>query len=125
MRKVNNIVVVGVGQMGKGIAQICLMAGYNVTLLDIENEIIEIAVSYIENGLSMLETKGKLPEGLKIVDILSRMKKTTNFNEAVNDADLVIEAIVEKLDIKQKVCKEVLSILLTTVSLLPIHLVYG
>ena len=108
MKKVNNIVIVGVGQMGKGIAQVCLMAGYNVTLVDIKNEIIEKAVSYIENGLNKLETKGKLPEGLKTVDILSKMKKTTNLIEAVKDADFVIEAIIEKLDIKQKVCREVI-----------------
>ena len=108
MRKVNNIVVVGVGQMGKGIAQVCLMAGYNVTLVDIKNEIIEKAVTYIENGLNKLEIKGKLPEGFKSAVILAKMKKTTNMIEAVNDADFVIEAIIEKLDIKQKVCREVI-----------------
>ena len=108
MVKVNNIVVVGVGAMGKGIAQVCLMAGYNVTLVDIKEEIIEKAVSYIEKGLNKLETKGKLPEGMKAADILAKMKKTTNLTDAVHNADFVIEAIIEKLNIKQKVCGEVI-----------------
>ena len=108
MGKVNNIVVVGVGAMGKGIAQVCLMAGYNVTLVDMEDKIIENAVSYIEKGLNKLETKGKLPEGMKAADILAKMKETTNLIEAVHNADFVIEAIIEKLNIKQKVCGEVI-----------------
>ncbi len=108
MGKVNNIVVVGVGAMGKGIAQVCLMAGYNVTLVDIEDKIIENAVSYIEKGLDKLETKGKLPERMKAADILAKMKKTKNLIEAVHNADFVIEAIIEKLNIKQKVCGEII-----------------
>ena len=108
MVKVNNIVVVGVGAMGKGIAQVCLMAGYNVTLMDIEDTIIEKAVSYVEKGLNKLETKGKLPEGIKAADILAKMKRTTNLIDAVHNADFVIEAIIEKLNIKQKVCGEII-----------------
>lgn len=105
MRK---IVVVGVGDMGKGIAQVCLMAGNSVTLVDIGEEIIDKAVLYIENGLAKLETKGKLPKGITAADILAKMKKTTILSEAVKDADFVIEAIIEKLPIKQKVCKDVI-----------------
>ncbi|MFQ5980768.1 MAG: 3-hydroxyacyl-CoA dehydrogenase family protein [Candidatus Heimdallarchaeota archaeon] len=105
MRK---IVVVGVGDMGKGIAQISLMAGNRVTLVDIEDEIIEKAVLYIENGLTKLKAKGKLPEGITASDILAKMSKTTILSEAVKDADFVIEAIIEKLAIKQKVCTEVI-----------------
>ncbi|MFX0211615.1 MAG: 3-hydroxyacyl-CoA dehydrogenase family protein, partial [Candidatus Hodarchaeota archaeon] len=105
-RKVRTIGVIGVGQMGKGIAQVCLMAGYNVVLMDVQDEIIENAVSYIENGLNKLESKGKLTKGLTAANILDNMKTTTNLIDAVNDADYIIEAIIEKLDIKQKVCKE-------------------
>ncbi|UCG02846.1 MAG: 3-hydroxyacyl-CoA dehydrogenase family protein [Candidatus Heimdallarchaeota archaeon] len=105
MRKVNNIVVVGVGQMGKGIAQVCLMAGYNVTLMDIQEDIIKNAVNYIKNGLNKLESKGQLLGGLTTTGILKNLNTTTNLIDAVNDADYIIEAIIEKLDIKQKVCK--------------------
>jgi enoyl-CoA hydratase/3-hydroxyacyl-CoA dehydrogenase len=108
MRKVNNIVVIGVGQMGKGIAQVCLMAGYNVILMDVQDNIIENAVSYIEFGLNKLEKKEQLQEGLTKANILENMRTTTNLIEAVSDADYIIEAIVEKMDIKQKICKEAL-----------------
>ena len=107
MKKVNNIVVVGVGQMGKGIAQVCLMAGYNVILMDVQENIIENAVTYIENGLNKLEKKGQLRGGTA-ANILENIKTTTDLIDAVNDADYIIEAIIEKLDIKQKVCKEAL-----------------
>ncbi|MFX1254329.1 MAG: 3-hydroxyacyl-CoA dehydrogenase family protein [Promethearchaeota archaeon] len=105
MRKIKNVVVIGVGDMGKGIAQVCLMAGYNVTLVDIKDEIIEKAVSYIETGLKKLEAKNKL-SGLQAADILSKMKTTTNLKSAVTDAGFIFEAIIEKLDIKQKICRE-------------------
>ncbi|MHA2273851.1 MAG: 3-hydroxyacyl-CoA dehydrogenase family protein, partial [Candidatus Hodarchaeales archaeon] len=106
MQKTKKIVVVGVGEMGKGIAQVCLMAGYSVTLVDVQEEIIGKAVSYIENGLAKLESKGKLSEEARATDILAKLTSTTNLNEAVSDADIVIEAIIEKLAIKQTVCKE-------------------
>ncbi|MFX0050138.1 MAG: 3-hydroxyacyl-CoA dehydrogenase family protein [Candidatus Hermodarchaeota archaeon] len=108
MSKVKNITVVGVGQMGKGIAQVCLMAGYKVILMDVEDNIIENAVSYIKNGLTKLEEKGQLREGLTTDNILKNTKTTTNLIDAVIDADYVIEAIIEKLEIKQKVCRETL-----------------
>ena len=107
MKTTKNIVVVGVGQMGKGIAQISLMAGYKVTLMDIQDDLIDNAVSYIKNGLNKLESKGKLPKGVTKA-IIDNLKTTTNLIEAVTNADFVIEAIVEKVDIKQRICKEVL-----------------
>lgn len=108
MQKTKNIVVVGVGEMGKGIAQVCLMAGYGVTLVDVQHEIIERAVSYVENGLNKLESKGKLSEGVSAADILANMKTSTQLTDAVTNADFVIEAIIEKLAIKQAVCKDII-----------------
>ncbi len=108
MKTVENIIVVGVGQMGKGIAQLCLMAGYHVILNDVKNDIIKNAVTYIENGLKRLEKKGQLRGKLMVTDILARMETTTDLIEAVKEADFIIEAIVENLDIKQKVCKTAL-----------------
>jgi enoyl-CoA hydratase/3-hydroxyacyl-CoA dehydrogenase len=107
MKQVKTIVVIGVGQMGKGIAQICLMAGYNVILNDVNSDIINNAVTYIENGLLKLEKKKRLLGDLSTVNILEKMTTTTDLIEAVTKADYIIEAIVEKLDIKQKVCKAV------------------
>ncbi|MFW9916206.1 MAG: 3-hydroxyacyl-CoA dehydrogenase family protein [Candidatus Thorarchaeota archaeon] len=108
MQTKKKIAVIGVGEMGKGIAQVCLMAGYNVTLVDVQEEIIGKAVSYIETGLNKLEAKGKLSAGASAAAILAKMTTTTNLTEAVSGADFVIEAIIEKLAIKQTVCKDVI-----------------
>jgi enoyl-CoA hydratase/3-hydroxyacyl-CoA dehydrogenase len=108
MTNVKNIVMLGFGDMGKGIAQVCLMAGYNVTAVDISEEIIEKGLEYIKTGFEKLESKGKLPEGLSATDFLAKLKTSKDIIEAVRDADLVIEAVIEKLDLKQNLCKDVI-----------------
>ncbi|MFW9881084.1 MAG: 3-hydroxyacyl-CoA dehydrogenase family protein, partial [Candidatus Thorarchaeota archaeon] len=101
MEDIKNILVIGVGLMGNGIAQISLMAGYNTTLVDISQEIIDKAVVSIEDGLNKLESKGVL----KAAEILARMKTSLDLASAVKDADLIIEAVVEDMDVKKKVFK--------------------
>lgn len=108
MTNIKNIVMLGFGDMGKGIAQICLMAGYNVTAVDINEDLIEKGLEYIKTGFEKLELKGKLPEGSSAAEYLAKLKTSKNINEAVRDADLVIEAVVEKLDVKQNLCREVI-----------------
>jgi len=108
MTNIKNIVMLGFGDMGKGIAQVCLMAGYNVTAVDISDILIEKGLEYIKTGFEKLESKGKLPEGSIAAEYLARLKTSNNINEAVRDADLVIEAVVEKLDVKQNLCRDVI-----------------
>ncbi|MFX1303579.1 MAG: 3-hydroxyacyl-CoA dehydrogenase NAD-binding domain-containing protein [Promethearchaeota archaeon] len=108
MTNVKNIVMLGFGDMGKGIAQVCLMAGYNVTVVDISDEIIEKGLDYIKTGFEKLESKGKLPEDSTAADYIRKLKTSKDIIEAVRDADLVIEAVIEKLDIKQNLCKDVI-----------------
>jgi len=108
MVNVKHIVMLGFGDMGKGIAQVCLMAGYNVTAVDISNQIIEKGLEYIKAGFEKLESKGSLPEGSSAADYLAKLKTSKEIIDAVKDADLVIEAVVEKLDIKQNLCKDVI-----------------
>ncbi len=108
MANVKNIVMLGFGDMGKGIAQVCLMAGYNVTVVDISDEIIEKGLDYIKTGFEKLESKGKLPEDSTAADYIRKLKTSKDIIEAVRDADLVIEAVIEKLDIKQNLCKDVI-----------------
>jgi enoyl-CoA hydratase/3-hydroxyacyl-CoA dehydrogenase len=105
---VKNIVMLGFGDMGKGIAQVCLMAGYNVTAVDINDEIIEKGLDYIKTGFEKLESKGNLPEGSSAANYLAKLKTSNDIIDAVKDADLVIEAVVEKLDVKQNLCKDVI-----------------
>jgi 3-hydroxyacyl-CoA dehydrogenase len=94
---VKNIVVIGVGLMGNGIAQVSLMAGYNVTLVDISQEVIDKAVENIKGGLAKLESKGVL----NATENLARMKTNLDLASAVKDADLIIEAVVEDMDVKK------------------------
>ena len=108
MTKIKNIVMLGFGDMGKGIAQVCLMAGYKVVAVDVSDEIIEKGLEYNKTGFEKLEAKGKLPEGVKGSDIFANLSVNKDLALAVKDADLVIEAVVEKIDLKQKLCNTVI-----------------
>ncbi len=106
--EVKNIVMLGFGDMGKGIAQVCLMAGYSVTAVDVSDEIIQKGLEYNRTGFEKLEEKGKLPKGATAATIMEKLKVNKNLSNAVKNADLVIEAVLEKPDIKQQLCKEVI-----------------
>jgi enoyl-CoA hydratase/3-hydroxyacyl-CoA dehydrogenase len=108
MIKVKNIVMLGFGDMGKGIAQVCLMAGYNVTAVDINDEIIKNGLNYIKTGFEKLESKGKLLESHTSVNYLAKLNTSKDIIKSAKEADLVIEAVVEKLDVKQRLCKNVI-----------------
>ncbi len=108
MTDIKKIVALGVGLMGEGIAQVALMAGYNVTLVDIKDELVNKAYSGIEIGLKKSEEKGQLGEGVTAADVMARCKKSTDLASAVKDADMVIEAIVEKMAPKKEVCKTIM-----------------
>ena len=105
---VKNIVMLGFGDMGKGIAQVCLMAGYNVTAVDVIDKIIQDGLEYNKTGFEKLEEKGKLPKGITAADMMKKLKVNKNLIDAVKDADLVIEAVSEKPELKQKLCKDVI-----------------
>ena len=104
MVEIKNLVCVGVGQMGAGIAQVALMAGFNVILEDIKDEFVNKAWASIEDGMKKLEAKDAL-EGNKAADFMAKCKKSTNLASAVKSADIMIEAVVENMDIKKQVFK--------------------
>jgi len=106
--EVKNIVMLGFGDMGKGIAQVCLMAGYNVIAVDLSDKIIQDGLEYNKTGFEKLEEKGKLPKGMTATDMMQKLKVNKNLADAVKDADLVIEAVLEKPDLKKKLCKDVI-----------------
>ncbi len=108
MTKVKNIVMLGFGDMGKGIAQVCLMAGYNVIAVDVSDEIIEKGLEYNKTGFEKLGAKGKLPEGVSASDLMAKLSVNKDLSKAVKNVDLVIEAVVEKIDLKQKLCNIVI-----------------
>jgi len=106
--KIRNITVVGAGVMGYGIAQVALMAGFNVVLVDVKENIVNSGLVKIEEGLKKAQIKGKLEEGVSVSNIMSRCRKSIDLSSAVKESDFVIEAIVEKLDIKKQVCNLVM-----------------
>ena len=108
MTNIKNVLCLGAGLMGSGIGQVALMAGYNVIMVDIKDEFVDKGVSNIENGIKRIEAKGQLGEGVSAADVMARCKKATDLASAVKDADIVIEAVIEKMDIKKQVTKTVM-----------------
>ena len=102
---IKNITILGSGIMGHGIAQVSAMAGYNVTLRDIEQQFLDKAISKIRWSLDKLVSKEKISkdEGDKII---SRIKLVVDLGDAVRDCDLVIEAVPEIMELKKKVYAE-------------------
>lgn len=99
---INNIAVIGAGTMGREIAQVALMAGFEkVTLNDISQNVLDNARNYIEGGLRKIEGKGKLKNSLTTATLMNRLKFEVDIEMAVKDADFIIEAIPEKMELKQ------------------------
>ncbi len=92
--------VIGAGTMGSGIAQaFAVTDGYEVVLCDISEEFAADGKQRIEKNLSRLVSKGKM-EQAKMDDILGRI--TTGLNDKVADCDLVVEAALERMDLKKE-----------------------
>ncbi len=107
---IKKITVVGAGTMGHGIAEVAAIAGFTVYLADIKKEILDNALQKIEWSLKKLYEKGMLRDPVETV--MSRIKPVVNlddkgeytqeFAEALKDSDFMIEAIVERIELKQK-----------------------
>jgi 3-hydroxybutyryl-CoA dehydrogenase len=100
---IQNIMVIGAGQMGSGIAQVCAQAGYSVVLHDMQEEFVQKGIGIISKNLNRSVEKGRLDEGEK-ESILSRITASVSLENASN-ADLVIEAVVENMDVKTQLFK--------------------
>ncbi len=104
--KVKRVAILGAGTMGSGIAQVVAQAGYEVYVRDIKDEFLEKGKATIEKNLRKDVNKGKISL-LKFKEITSKIHYTTDLKEAVKDADLIIEAIPEVMDLKKQVFREV------------------
>jgi 3-hydroxybutyryl-CoA dehydrogenase len=100
---INQIMVIGAGQMGSGIAQVCAMAGYDVILHDIKDEFVQKGIENIQKNLNRQVEKGRMEESEKET-ILSRLTTSVSLENA-SKADLVIEAVVENMDVKTQLFK--------------------
>lgn len=100
----HTIAVIGTGAMGAGIAQLCAQAGFNVRLYDVQAGAAHKARDRLAQVFETLAGKGRLTPG-EVTQALANLRVSTSLGE-LHDCDLVIEAIVEKLDVKQAVFKE-------------------
>ncbi len=96
--------VLGAGSMGNGIAQVAAQTGYEVVMRDIEDRFVENGLKAIEKFLAKSVEKGKMTEGQK-KDVLGRIKGTTKM-EDLTGVDFVIEAVLEDLELKKNVFKQ-------------------
>jgi len=116
--------VLGAGNMGHGITEVIALAGYEVTMRDIEADLVEDGYDDIEWSLEKLAEKGTLDEDPQ--SVLDRIHTTTDLEDAVADADFVVEAAPERLDVKHDIFRDLddythdEAILATNTSSLPI-----
>lgn len=103
---VARIAVLGAGTMGHGIAQVAAMAGFQVMVRDVAEEVLARGREQIHWSLDSLVRKGRLAEEAAAA-AKARIGTTTDLAEAVGEADLVIEAVPEDLDLKLQVFAEV------------------
>ncbi len=103
---INKITVLGSGVMGHGIAQVSAMAGYTVTLRDIEQSFLDKAMEKIKWSLSKMVEKQKLSQQ-DADKIFARITPIVDLKTALKDADLLIEAVPEDMNLKKKVYAEV------------------
>jgi len=102
--KINAIMVIGAGQMGSGIAQVCAEAGYKVILNDLKPEFVERGLGVISKNLARQVEKGRMSAEAKKAT-LTNLVASTSLEDAKN-VDLVIEAAVENMEIKTKIFKQ-------------------
>ena len=121
---IKKIAVIGAGTMGHGIAEVAAIAGYEVWMYDIDQKILDNAMEKIRWSVGKLVSKRMVREATD--DVIKRIHPSLDFEEVVRDADFVIEAVPEKIDLKKKVFADLdrltpkHAILATNTSSLPI-----
>jgi 3-hydroxybutyryl-CoA dehydrogenase len=121
---INKIMVIGAGQMGSGIAQVCVQGGYQVILNDLKGEFVNKGIAVITKNLTRQVDKGRMSADEKAT-VLERITVSTDLTDAAN-VDLVIEAAIENMEIKTSIFKQLdelaptHAILATNTSSLPI-----
>ena len=98
--------VIGAGIMGHGIAELLALAGYDVTLVDISDEVLKKALDNIQWSLGKFVQRKRIQEE-DAKNAMSRIKTSIEVEEAASDADLVVEAVPENLELKKSIFKKV------------------
>lgn len=102
---IKNIAIVGAGIMGSGIAQVAAFSGFEVSMRDLEDSILQRALENIRTNFERMVKKGKM-EGSAGKESLNRIHPTTDLKLALKNADYVIEAVPEILELKQSIFRE-------------------
>ncbi len=107
LESVKRTAVIGAGAMGSQIAQLLsLVGGYPVTITDVKDEFVQNGIQFISDGLKRhFVDKGKMSQA-QMDEVVGRIRGTTNLPQAVKDADFVIEAVFENLDVKKNVFRQ-------------------
>ncbi|MDI3274977.1 3-hydroxybutyryl-CoA dehydrogenase [Pseudomonas sp. AL03] len=100
-----NIGVIGAGTMGNGIAQVCALAGFNVTLLDISESALQKAITTVGKNLDRQIVKDTLTQEQKLA-ALDKIHTSTDYSNLLN-VQMVIEAATENLDLKLRVLQQI------------------
>lgn len=98
--QINKILVVGAGAMGSQIGMVCSLAGYDVTVQDIDEDMLEQAQEQLESRMNRNVEKDRMEQD-EVDAAFGRMSFTTDLEGAASEADYVIEAASEKLDVKR------------------------
>jgi 3-hydroxybutyryl-CoA dehydrogenase len=105
--EIKKIAVLGAGLMGHGIAQVAAQVGkYEVMMRDIEQRFVDNGTKMITESLQRFVKKGQLTEA-QMNEILARIHSTVDLKEAVFDADLIVEAAPENIELKRALFREV------------------
>jgi 3-hydroxybutyryl-CoA dehydrogenase len=97
---IKSIAVIGAGTMGQGIAQVCATAGYKVLLYDVQSELITNGINAIRKSFDIAVQKGKLTQEQRLA-AAANITSVSDFRNL--QVELVIEAVIEKLEVKQKI----------------------
>jgi 3-hydroxybutyryl-CoA dehydrogenase len=101
----NNIAVIGSGTMGNGIAHVFAQYGYSVSLIDISEEALRKAIATIDKNLNRQVEKGAITADVK-QKALGNITTSTSVKEGIGQADLIVEAATENVDLKLKIFKD-------------------
>jgi 3-hydroxybutyryl-CoA dehydrogenase len=105
LEQVRKVAVIGAGSMGAGIAQVCSQAGYQVSMRDVEQRLVDAGFRRIREPLLKRVEKGKMAQA-DVDKILGNIRGTVDIKEAAAGAQVVIEAIFEKMDVKRALFSE-------------------
>jgi enoyl-CoA hydratase/3-hydroxyacyl-CoA dehydrogenase len=108
LSRFKTFVVVGAGTMGREIAQVALMSNLfdKVILNDINENALSNAKKYITAGLEKIESKGRLGHGLTANSLINKLSTSKNLITSIKEADFIVEAIPEVMELKQDLFKE-------------------